>query len=608
MQTKSDPSFFFPEEAITTNMKLALLMPIILTLLHHSTPYYNITTLQYGFLFENIGNIHIQSSAWTFISHINLTTYRQEIHYAHDLLAEARRQCNMLNHRVQIAELCGDIILELDSELSEIERNNEYIISSDTAPDSTRRTKRGLLNIVGHGLKFLFGTLDSSDAKQYSNQIKVLTSTVDDFQNDVNTHTTILRNTLSKLNETTIGINKQGAAINKIIEEVNMLNKNLSDDYSRARTQSLFEELTNYLMLVIRKIERDQTKIFDIIFSAKYGLLHESLFDPDTIYKEMITAQLSTQGQHFPFQLDKSNVFKIMQLSSFNAAQYNDIIIFEIITPLVHEDPFAIYNIVSIPQHLINQQFKIITTNLQTFIISMNHDRYAPFSNAQHTLLRHCKQNGKIRICNLHTPMYFANGKKNCAIDFFLRGIIDHSICTIEETLITDQIWIWMQDPNKHIYISPKPFMISLNCRNHHQTVELSEIGLLNTNCTITSDTIHIAPMHLHHSQTLSTNIRPFTQIRHENNSANTHQASRPMIQGSMEPIALINTDNALTTTNNKIDKVTFTITIIPMATVIIILCSFAFWLYIKGIKHRTHTIQQQTDVDQGDQIQMSPT
>ena len=41
-------------------------------------------------------------------------------------------------------------------------------------PEQTKRVKRGILNLGGYVLKFLFGTLTQSDAKKYTPHIQKL--------------------------------------------------------------------------------------------------------------------------------------------------------------------------------------------------------------------------------------------------------------------------------------------------------------------------------------------------------------------------------------------------------------------------------------------------
>lgn len=174
MQTGSKPlsfSFSCSRSHTTHNMKLFIIFAISVLNLHLSSQFYNIQELNYGFYFETMDKIQIQTSTWTFISHINLTLYTEEIEEATKLTQEAKRQCEILNNQIDIAELCNDIVLELDHELDEIKRNNHYIITPNPTNTSNRK-KRGLFNIVGQGLKFFFGTLDSSDATMYTEYIK----------------------------------------------------------------------------------------------------------------------------------------------------------------------------------------------------------------------------------------------------------------------------------------------------------------------------------------------------------------------------------------------------------------------------------------------------
>lgn len=559
---------------------------ILLFNLSSSLSFHNISNLEYGFLFEKLNNIQLQSSSWIFISHINLTEHINEIKYAAELINITETQCDILRNQRDEMELCDNILIGLNNELNEIRQNSEYIISNKP----NKRKKRGLLNIVGHTFKLLFGTLDTTDAERY-------TAAIGKINHNVNTHTTILRSALSQLNATNSRVNKHTEMINQLSTEVNMLSRSFQKNYIYSRAHYLFEELSNLISSTLKKIERDQTKIFDIIFSAKYGLLHDSLFDPNAMYEEMLSAQISSHGQHFPYTLVKSNIFKILQLSTFNAIQNNNIILFEIKTPLVQEEKFILYNVISIPKPTEGNRFVYIEPDLKKFIINSKQDVYAPFYEPE--THNRCKLiEPQHYICDSQSPMYLAGKKSSCVIQMFSSSTLDTTLCKEKTYEIRDEFWIWLREPNTYIYILSTPTSISLNCDdNDHQILQLTNVGMIHTNCNIKSHNILITPTKIHQSKTMHNSIRSITPVHFKNSS--THQ-DNTLIINSMEPMSPLSSVNmdafeTLITSNDTIEisLFIFLIVIIPLAIAVIFLCIFAVWLYVRGVRHRSKNQQE---------------
>lgn len=130
---------------------------------------WNITNAIPGFIFEPINKVELIAGKWTFITNIDLSIYFSEIKYASDLVAQITNQCDALhneeaiNHFGDSNGICHGLVTELNDELSELIEQNKYFMHN--------RNKRGAINIVGYGMKFLFGTMDASDAEVIESRI-----------------------------------------------------------------------------------------------------------------------------------------------------------------------------------------------------------------------------------------------------------------------------------------------------------------------------------------------------------------------------------------------------------------------------------------------------
>lgn len=564
-----------------------LILFIIGVLASSTSSMYNITNLQNGFLFEKLDTIYIQSSAWIFVAHINLTSYYEEIKYADKIINETKHQCTLLTKFENENELCTGVILQLEEELQEITNNNKFFLP--LSGDHTRK-KRGLFNIGGRAIKILFGTPSDLDAEKYTSQIDHLEKTTSNMDRHIDVHTTLLRSALMQLNASSTIINKHTLMINELAAEVDVLNRSFKTENIYSRIHFLFDELAEYIMLLLTKINRDQTKLFDITSAAKNGLIHNSLFEPDTMYEEMISAQITLRGEHFPYPLKKANMYRNLDLSTFNAYTYNNILLFKIITPLIREEIYDVYNTIPIPKRINDNNYTIIQPEFKTFIIERKRKTYAPFKETDANIQHDCKKlDDQLFLCKLHSPMFLVHARKNCEIGMLTTSTLDHSVCIEKPYALTEQLWIWLRTPNSYLFLSPSPTSISFNCQDANEAERISNFVYIHTDCDIMSDNVIISSTNSYQS-IIHTNIRHVIFLP-ELTTINTN--SKPNILKSLEvvqPIQPIDTYVLDQIDNQQDDNTHVTMLIIIITTIVIILAVtllyiFAIWLYTRGVK-----------------------
>lgn len=143
--------------------RMTLIFVAITLILSRVQAWHNITRVEPGLIFESVGSI------WKIVTYINMTTYFSELLYVESLVTGIEDQCNLLKRTNETETLCDTIAAELKDDIRELQENNKYFI-----PKRSNRSKRGHLNVVGHILKFLFGTMDNTDATLYRKHIDEL--------------------------------------------------------------------------------------------------------------------------------------------------------------------------------------------------------------------------------------------------------------------------------------------------------------------------------------------------------------------------------------------------------------------------------------------------
>lgn len=567
--------------------------PIVLTIMVMaltglSTADYNTTETPHGLIFEPMADIETISGHWKFITHINLTQFYDEFDYVAEIINKTTEQCftSQIYAHYHTEDFCIGLTAQLSADLNEIIESNKYFLHS--------RQKRGLVNVIGHGLKFLFGTMDASDAETHEQQFRHLISKGQKAETNILQQKTYLESTVSKLNETDNILNQHSLILGKLDDELRIFKQNRENDGYYNQATSMFTQLINYASILINKIRRDQNKLFDITFSSRQGMIHDSLFNPTEVLKQMQHIHYAMENQKFPFIIDASNLYQILNTGEFNAAQINNILIFEIKIPLFRPQHFKLYNIVAVPNSEGDNIFSFIQPEYAHLAISTTTNQYFPMDPL--ALSTDCKtmMNNQY-ICKPPGQIYKTYARMNCELSIFTQTT--HR-CTETKRKLSGEVWVWLIQPNKFLYILPEPISIKIKCIMEISIV-LKGIGILTTNgCNVETPKMVLSGFN-NTSTILESNIQKINYIHLPLIGPPLQNTtwSSPALP-SIKSIQLLDENKfKLEDEEENLSENSGTINvtiIIIIAILIFALYYFAGWLWFKGAKsvyNQTRTI-----------------
>lgn len=543
---------------------------------------YNVSHISPGFLFEPIADIELQSGHWKFLTNLNLTSFFEELDYVTEIVNKTQEQCRasqiLAHHHGN--NFCDGLTIQLTDDLEEIIEANKYFIH--------KRQKRGLMNIVGHGLKFLFGTMDASDAEEHEQKFRHIEARGSKMETNLLQQRTYIQSTIVKLNETDVVLNQHSSIIRELDNEVSVFKRYMKEEHFYNQANSMFIQLVNYASILINKIRRDQSKLFDIIFASKQGILHESLFNPADIISEMQHIHLSLMNQQFPFAIEHANLYNIVNMANFNAIQIKNTIIFEINVPLYKPNKFTLYNIIAVPRLDSPNIYSFTTPEFPQLAINAESSNYFPIDPLK--LSTACKEMSNNRyLCNQPGQIYKTQSRMNCEMSIFTQSPRQ---CTETKRKISGETWIWMYQKNKFFYILPETISIKLKCESE-QTLQLEGIGILSTDgCTIETPQMILIGF----SNSSSVFEADINRMKHFHipltNTTNHDDIWISPAFPSIDSIKLLEKDDY------KYDEeipdepeyfqISITSSIIVVAIAIALLYYFAIWLWINGAKAAT--------------------
>ena len=149
-------------------------------------------------------------------------------------------------HQLQISDYCSKIqnatwypLTDCHAFVNYIRSKVRYVdrlrdIIADYLFTSSERTKRGILDLGGDILKFLFGTLTQSDAKKYIEHIQKLEKDQQSFLRVSQEQMTVLKSAILSFNLTMQKVNRNERILN---EKLVRLNKVVVEELNNMKAQ-----------------------------------------------------------------------------------------------------------------------------------------------------------------------------------------------------------------------------------------------------------------------------------------------------------------------------------------------------------------------------------
>ena len=404
-----------------------------------------ISRLNYGILFKAHTLLDNSNSHWKHVYKIKLPNYPHE-------LTPVSYNCSNnfhLHHMTLISfDFCSIYKEMLDTYekqsthlTNDIKRNIQAIHTIMHKNDRKRRSKRGLLDIVGEGFKTLFGVSTTSD---YRNLLDII-SKFEDQSHNMHKSNSELKDDL--LSFTTLN-NQQHQNTHKKI----MINYNNTQIILQQlhKIQTSFDSLTttttahqNVLTQFVQFIQNmvtlwhqritalqflqsdsiEQLQAFETLTNNK---LSPRLIDPLTLEQLFTHIAQTLQEQYLHFSITNPNIESVYDRPTVTHYINSDYVYIQISIPLSDYDAtFKIFKIYNFPIPVTHNITSIYTqyTNIPEYIaISLDNNHYMQLSSEQLSTcyddsfrIKHCQQN--LPISNRHVPscalaLYIDNSKQ----------------------------------------------------------------------------------------------------------------------------------------------------------------------------------------------------
>lgn len=432
---------------------------------------YNVTKFAEPILKENFGTTYLYHEEWTTLHFIDTK----------DIIIEAT---NLRQHLSKLIKLCSSSAYCNSADatqtlMTRMELLNQRLETISLLTKNSRN-KRGLMNFVGKGLKFMFGTMDSDDAESISHTLDNVYDHSSKTILLVKNQTTIVKNLLL----TVENYDKQREKdVNMLLNLTNNISGAINaNQYNNIVLKNLFIILTNFNYL-----EQLITSIENSIQADHTNLISPMLITPQNFIASLAVIDKSSP-KNMLFSISLPNYHLFTKLSTISILLYKSKIIYKVTTAIPSTIEYTTIKITSIPVATWNNYY--IYTNLIGKYTAISKDK------TEYTMINYetCKRMNQINYCKISYPIF----KMTNHVCLFNLLTSETDVDCERKYFSLQQDYIKTLDNGYTWYILPFHALdLSINCKNSsfHTTVNTPSLLTLGKHCQAQSDSYLFIPI-----------------------------------------------------------------------------------------------------------------
>uniref|UniRef100_A0A0A9X9P2 Envelope fusion protein n=2 Tax=Lygus hesperus TaxID=30085 RepID=A0A0A9X9P2_LYGHE len=426
---------------------------------------YSITRLDHspGIFFERIGRMKFFNDEYNLITFISLNNLDREfemvsryLNYTQSICAEKHSS----SEKSITFSLCANELNVIEKQVNTISVEKDDLFSL-----LAHRSKRGLINGIGTGIKWLFGNPDADDASYFNEQINKLSREEDGVLNVVRDQSQIVTTTIRSFNETISRLNQNEMTLKDNIEVIKTaIRKSL--DFNSLHHKDFIQILDEHFSLLsylTLKLQNELSVLTEAVLFARTGVLHPKILSPKQMLDELQNAtQQIPESLRFPFPLIKESTSLILNVIQLSVCFIDNKLMFMIHIPLVVPMEFEYFAVTPLPVKLQNNTFVFIKPNQPYFSVAISRNQ---FSHLDEIELNKCyKLTHQDIVCKNNNLFSIANIAESCEAQLYFSPQTLPQACDVRIINFHVTIWKKFKYANKWLFVAPSTEAITIGC------------------------------------------------------------------------------------------------------------------------------------------------
>jgi len=222
--------------------------------------------------------------------------------------------------------------------------------------------------------------------------------------------------------------------------------------------------------------------LFDVIQTAKLGLIHPNLISPQELLKQFLDIKIGLpSGTDLPLDLNENNVQEMMPLSDITIYYLNDKVVFVLSVPLVYQQELTLFQLIPIPSCEKNNCL-YVKPNHNYLAITRSKELYSTYDKIDQNL---CKHASGFLICPEIYPLHPRSVRPICEVLLLQDPKEVPDSCEIMHVQLQTNLFHKLQFKNEWIYASPgETIFITCDHDRRSENHFLQGVGILFINET----------------------------------------------------------------------------------------------------------------------------
>lgn len=424
-----------------------------------------------GLLYHNLGKTQLTSQSFTLLTYFNLTFIKQQIETTNSFYLKSLAICQ--TSEKQYNQLfCRNQLRYISTKLERIEES--YRIISHQLNIDFKRHKRGLIDGIGTGLKWLFGIPNAEDAHFYSDSINALINNQKQTETLMQQQITIMSSTISNFNNSLFRVNENVKILNENLEKFNIYSTDLKSNQIKFDYEL---QISNHLLLLVEMTDETYSLLetyINAVSLIQHGIISYHILPPEQLFTEL---QKLTTKFTLPISINIETIYQYYNIITLKSFIKNNILIISFHIPLTNGKNYDLFKIFSIPIPHADDPFlySYIEPSKSYMLISDTRIDYTAFNN----LKEKCTEYQSTRwLCEKITILH-RNDNQDCEIQLFSKTTTSiPNTCKTRTLLANLEIWHPLQE-NKWYFTVSKSTQLTVLCNDKSSESVIEKIGLL---------------------------------------------------------------------------------------------------------------------------------
>jgi Baculovirus F protein len=459
-----------------------------------------------GIHFEKVGYSKIYNFELQLLTYLDVSSIKDRL----DFILSANAKTTKLCEPQEVKVLCSNFKIIMSQSLPIIQSQVEEIFSL-VGFEPKNRAKRAWFDIIGKGAKVLFGTLDSDDAKYYSEKIAKFERNDKTLTELIRGQSKIVKSTINNFNSTIQILNENEQTLLKNIEKIGKIMNDFEHHLMVGDFHIALQEHLIFFEFLYLEFRMKLNSISQACILAQKGIIHSTIITPKRIMEQFRTFNAEIpSGVTFPMPMNKQNSLNLIKIIKVNIVFAKGYLIYVLNLPLPESMEFETFQIRPFPTLLSENNYIFIQPAFKYLAIDRNRIHYITFDENQRSKCENLAE--EISLCKQQTPVLMTHMQSNCELKLFLKETASLELCDKRVILLQNGHFTQLTKSNTWLFTLPKPEVLTISCRNGNSPEDISLSGVgsitLAEGCKAFSSTVILIPSGTK-SRNITTEILP---------------------------------------------------------------------------------------------------